>query len=62
MFLLKDLTNLDYHAVRGEEGVKEASIKIGDLTVNVAVAHSMTLAKPLLDDIKMVLLNIILLK
>ena len=48
----KDLTNLDYHAVRGEEGVKEASIKIGDLTVNVAVAHSMTLAKPLLDDIK----------
>ena len=48
----EDLTNLDYHAVRGEEGVKEASLKIGDMTVNVAVAHSMVLAKPLLEEIK----------
>ncbi|MEI3325910.1 MAG: [FeFe] hydrogenase, group A [Thomasclavelia sp.] len=48
----EDLTTIEYHAVRGEEGVKEASIKIGDLTVNVAVAHSMTLAKPLLEEIK----------
>lgn len=58
----EDLTNLDYHAVRGEEGVKEASLKIGDMTVNVAVAHSMVLAKPLLEEIKTVHLNIISLK
>ncbi len=47
-----DLQYLDYHAVRGEEGIKEASLRIGDLTVNVAVAHSMALAKPLLEDIE----------
>ena len=58
----EDLTNLDYHAVRGEEGVKEASLKIGDMTVNVAVAHSMVLAKPLLEELKTVHLNIISLK
>ena len=52
MLTKEDLTNLDYHAVRGEEGVKEASLKIGDMTVNVAVAHSMVLAKPLLEEIK----------
>ena len=48
----EDLTNIDYHAVRGEEGIKEATVKIGDQTLNVAVAHSMVLAKPLLEEIK----------
>jgi NADP-reducing hydrogenase subunit HndD len=48
----EDLNTLDYHQVRGEVGLKEASLKVGDLTVNVAVASSMSVAKPLLDDIK----------
>ncbi len=48
----EDLNQIEYHQVRGEMGLKEASLKVGDLTVNVAVAHSMTMAKPLLDDIK----------
>ena len=48
----EDLERIDYQVVRGVEGLKEASIKIGDTTVNIAVAHSMTIAKPLLDDIK----------
>ncbi len=47
-----DLEAVEYHTVRGQRGLKEASIQIGDLTVNVAVAHSMTIAKPLLDDIR----------
>lgn len=48
----QDLDNIEYHAVRGQRGLKEASLKVGDLTVNVAVAHSMQIAKPLLDDIR----------
>ena len=48
----QDLENIEYHAVRGVEGLKEASLQVGKLTVNVAVAHSMAIAKPLLDEIK----------
>lgn len=48
----EDLNKLDYHQVRGEEGLKTASLTIGDITVNVAVAHSMAIAKPLLEEIK----------
>lgn len=48
----EDLSMIDYHAVRGVEGVKESTIKIGEQTLKVAVAQSMTLAKPLLDDMR----------
>lgn len=48
----EDLSVIDYHAVRGVEGVKESTIKIGEQTLKVAVVQSMTLAKPLLDDIR----------
>lgn len=47
-----DLEKVDYQVVRGVEGLKQATIKIGDKTLKVAVAHSMSVAKPLLDDIK----------
>ena len=48
----QDLDEIEYHAVRGQRGLKETSIQVGDLTVNVAVAHSMAIAKPLLEDIR----------
>lgn len=48
----QDLDAIEYHAVRGQRGLKEASLQVGNMTVNVAVAHSMTIAKPLLEDIK----------
>ena len=48
----EDLSMIDYHAVRGVEGVRESTIKIGKQTLKVAVAQSMTLAKPLLDDMR----------
>lgn len=48
----EDLSMIDYYAVRGVEGVKESTIKIGDQTLKVAVVQSMSLAKPLLDDIR----------
>lgn len=48
----EDLDTIEYHAVRGQRGLKEASLQVGDMTVNVAVAHSMAIAKPLLEDIR----------
>ena len=35
----KSVDEVEYHAVRGIEGIKEAEIKAGDLTVKVCVAH-----------------------
>lgn len=46
------LENVEFGAVRGVEGVKEASVKVGDLTLNVAVAHGTANAAKLLDAIK----------
>ena len=43
---------INFEQVRGFDGIKEASIKIGKTTVNVAVAHGMKNAKVLLDDIR----------
>lgn len=48
----KPLDDVNFVALRGHEGVKEAALDINGLTVRVAVAHSMRLAKPLLDDIR----------
>ncbi len=53
----KSLEKLDYHAVRGVEGVKEASVSLTmpdgkDLTVNVAVASGLANAKALLERVK----------
>ena len=47
-----ELKNIDYTAVRGVEGLKEATLNIAGLEVKVAVAHSMSIAKPLLEDIR----------
>ena len=48
----KELENVDFTAVRGIEGIKEATIKVGDLDVSVAVAHGTGNASKLLDMIK----------
>ncbi|HKL41459.1 MAG TPA: NADH-dependent [FeFe] hydrogenase, group A6 [Clostridia bacterium] len=47
-----DLEELEYTAVRGVEGVKEASLEIGDLTVNAAIAHGTANAASLLEKVK----------
>ena len=47
-----ELDNVDFEAVRGTEGIKEATIKVGDLDVSVAVAHGTGNASKLLDMIK----------
>ena len=48
----KPLESVDFKEVRGIEGVKEASYKIGDLTVNVAVASGLANAKKVLEKVK----------
>ena len=48
----KVLDNVEFHEVRGIKGVKEATVKVGDLDVNVAVAHGTANAAKLLDSIR----------
>lgn len=48
----KDLKKIDYTAVRGTEGIKEASVKIAGKTVKVAVASGLANAKILMDKIR----------
>ncbi len=48
----QDLEQIEYNAVRGTEGIKEAEVKIGDLTVKAAIAHGLGNARQLLENIR----------
>lgn len=48
----EELENIDFVNLRGIEGFKESTIKIGDLEVKVAVVNSLSNAKMVLDMIK----------
>lgn len=48
----QDLNEIEYTPVRGLEGIKEATVKIGDLDVKVAVAHGTGNAGKLLDRVR----------
>ncbi len=52
VILGKKLEKVDFNEVRGVEGIKTASYKLGDLTVNVAVASSTGMAKKLLQKVQ----------
>jgi NADH-quinone oxidoreductase subunit G/NADP-reducing hydrogenase subunit HndD len=43
------MPNINLTPVRGLEGIKEAAVEMGDLTVKVAVAHTLANARKLLD-------------
>ncbi len=45
-------TKVDYTEVRNSEGIKEATVTAGDLTLNIAVVHGLKNAQKLLDDIR----------
>ena len=47
-----ELAELDFTQVRGIEGIKEAEVEIDGLTVKVAVAHSLSNAKKVMEMIK----------
>jgi len=46
------LEKVDFQEVRGVEGIKEATLKVGDMTVNVAVANGTANASRLLDEVR----------
>ena len=49
----KELDNIEFKNVRGLEGIKEASIPLKeDLTVKIAVAHTLANARVILDKIR----------
>ncbi len=48
----KEAEPIEFTAVRGFEGIKEASLTLGGMTVNIAVTSGMANAKILLDDIR----------
>ena len=47
-----ELKDVNFTAVRGVEGIKEATVRIGDTDVNVAVASSTGMAAKLLDSVR----------
>ena len=48
----KTLDKIDFEDVRGKEGIKKASVKMGDTEVKVAVAHGLANARKIMDEIK----------
>ena len=48
----KDNTEVDYEAVRGTNGLKEATVNIGGNDIKVAVASGAAAAKCVMDDMK----------
>ncbi len=48
----KTLEKIDFEMVRGLVGLKKATVQVGDLPVRVAVAHTLSNAKIILDEVK----------
>lgn len=48
----EELDKLDYTEVRGTQGIKEATVKIGELEVKAAIAHGLGNARALLESIR----------
>lgn len=46
------LANINFNAVRGLTGVKEATVQVGDIGVKIAVAHGIANARALMEKIK----------
>ena len=46
------LESVDFHALRGIEGLREASVQVGDITLNIGIAHGLGNARKLLEDIR----------
>ena len=48
----QDLESIEYHGVRGLDGIKEATVNVAGMDVNVAIVHGTANASKLLDEIK----------
>lgn len=48
----KELEKIEFESVRGEEGIKKASVNIAGKEIKVAVAHGLSNARKILEEIK----------
>ncbi len=48
----KELEKLEFEEVRGKEGIKKSTIKMGEKEIKVAVAHGLANAQEMLEEIK----------
>jgi len=48
----ESLEEIDYHQLRGLEGIREGSVKIGDNEFKIGIAHGLGNARKLLEDIR----------
>jgi NADH-quinone oxidoreductase subunit G len=48
----KKLDSFEFHAVRGQEGIREASVKLGDLEVRIAIVFGLANARKLAERIR----------
>lgn len=48
----EDLEAVEYHDVRGLEGIKEATVEVAGLKIKLAVAHGLSNTRKLLDDLE----------
>jgi NADH-quinone oxidoreductase subunit G len=46
------LENVDFHQVRGEGGLREATVKIGETTVKLAIVHGLRRARQLAERVR----------
>ncbi len=48
----EEVDTIDYHALRGLDGIREATVTVGDLDINIGIAHGLGNARKLLEDIQ----------
>ncbi|MFO7612095.1 MAG: NADH-dependent [FeFe] hydrogenase, group A6 [Clostridia bacterium] len=48
----ESLEKVDYHQLRGLEGIREGIVMIGDMEVRIGIAHGLGNARKLLEDIR----------
>jgi NADP-reducing hydrogenase subunit HndD len=48
----KELTSVDFHELRGLDGIRKATIDFDGLPINIGIAHGLGNARKLLDEIK----------
>lgn len=48
----ENLEKVDFHVLRGFEGVRAATVPVGDLDLNIGIAHGLGNARELLEEIR----------
>jgi len=48
----KNITDVEYQQLRGVEGIREATIKVGDLDLKIGIANGLGNARTLLENIR----------